>query len=69
MKTATVGPDGEEVWFAGFAEENEQLRANHPTLGPDGLIYVGNGLRGGKIVRGRCAPAPKPDAGVRLRRG
>ena len=48
--------DREEVWFAGFAEENEQLRANHPTLGPDGLIYVGNGLRGGKIVRGDAHP-------------
>ena len=48
--------DGEEVWFTGFAEENEQLRANHPTLGPDGLIYVGNGLRGGKISRGDAHP-------------
>ncbi len=49
--------DEEQVWFAGFAEGNEQLRANHPTLGPDGLIYVGNGLRGGKIVHGPGHPS------------
>ena len=42
--------DRQEVWFQGFATENEQLRANHPTLGPDGLIYVANGLRGGSVV-------------------
>lgn len=35
--------------FRGFAEQNQQLRANHPTLGPDGLVYVAGGLRGGKI--------------------
>lgn len=39
-----------EVWFQGFAQENSQLRANHPTFGPDGFIYVANGLRGGSIV-------------------
>ena len=54
--------DGEEVWFAGFAEENEQLRANHPTLGPDGLIYVGNGLRGGRIIRGAGHPLSRTHA-------
>ena len=54
--------DGEEVWFAGFAEENEQLRANHPTLGPDGLIYVGNGLRGGKITLGDANPLSRTHA-------
>ena len=37
------------VLFEGFAEQNQQLRANHPTLGPDGLIYVAGGLRGGSI--------------------
>lgn len=42
-----------EVWFSGFAQENSQLRANHPTYGPDGFIYVANGLRGGKIVAER----------------
>ena len=35
--------------FEGFAEQNQQLRANHPTLGSDGLIYVAGGLRGGSI--------------------
>lgn len=38
-----------ETWFEGFSRENPQLRANSPTLGHDGLIYVANGLRGGKI--------------------
>ncbi|MDB4532718.1 c-type cytochrome [bacterium] len=37
------------VLFEGFAEQNQQLRANHPTLSPDGLIYVAGGLRGGSI--------------------
>ena len=47
--------DGDEqadesvILFEGFAEQNEQLRANHPTLGPDGLIYVAGGLRGGSV--------------------
>lgn len=38
-----------EVWFKGFAEQNQQLRANHPTLGPDGMVYVAGGLRGGSV--------------------
>lgn len=42
--------DVKETWFTGFAEENSQLRANHPTLGADGWVYVANGLRGGKVV-------------------
>ena len=41
--------DQRETWFEGFAEDNEQLRANHPTLGPDGLVTIANGLRGGRI--------------------
>lgn len=41
--------DQTTVWFKGFAEQNQQLRANHPMLGPDGLVYIANGLRGGKI--------------------
>lgn len=41
--------DHEEVWFTGFARKNTQLRANHPTLGPDGKIYVANGLRNGDV--------------------
>lgn len=39
-----------ETWFRGFTEENSQLRANHPTLAPDGTFYVANGLRGGEVV-------------------
>ncbi len=41
--------DVRERWFQGFAEENTQLRANHPTLAPDGRVYIGNGLRAGKV--------------------
>lgn len=42
-----------ETWFSGFVEENSQLRANHPTFGPDGYVHIANGLRGGKIVAER----------------
>jgi putative membrane-bound dehydrogenase-like protein len=42
--------DVRETWFTGFAQENSQLRANHPTFGPDNRIYVANGLRGGTVV-------------------
>ncbi len=41
--------DHRETWLDGFAEKNPQLRANHLTLGPDGWIYVANGLRGGAV--------------------
>ncbi|MEM8735433.1 MAG: PVC-type heme-binding CxxCH protein, partial [Planctomycetota bacterium] len=41
--------DERQVWFQGFSTGNEQLRANHPRLGPDGLVYVASGLRGGSI--------------------
>ncbi|MGI9469990.1 MAG: PVC-type heme-binding CxxCH protein [Rubripirellula sp.] len=48
--------------FEGFAEQNQQLRANHPTLGPDGLIYVAGGLRGGSIrsLHSDYESRPKP---------
>lgn len=48
--------------FSGFAEQNQQLRANHPTLGPDGLIYVAGGLRGGSVqaLDSRFAPQEGP---------
>lgn len=42
-----------ETWFTGFAEENPQLRVNHPRFGLDNHIYVANGLRGGKAVDAR----------------
>jgi putative membrane-bound dehydrogenase-like protein len=43
--------DLREVLYEGFATENPQLRVNHPVLGLDNLVYVSNGLRGGKIRR------------------
>ncbi|MBV11581.1 MAG: hypothetical protein CMN21_20480 [Rubinisphaera sp.] len=46
--------DERETWLEGFAQENPQLRANHPTLGPDGFIYVANGLRGGTVTSVRA---------------
>jgi putative membrane-bound dehydrogenase-like protein len=41
--------DLRETWFTGFAEENPQLRANHPRFALDNFIYVANGLRGGLV--------------------
>jgi putative membrane-bound dehydrogenase-like protein len=41
--------DANETWYTGFAQVNEQLRANHPTLALDGRIYIAAGLRGGTI--------------------
>ena len=41
--------DKTEVWFEGFSTGNSQLRANHPTLGPDGMVYIANGLQGGTV--------------------
>src|SRR5436305_11292520 len=37
--------DVDETWFEGFAEQNSQLRANHPRLALDNWIYVAHGLR------------------------
>jgi putative membrane-bound dehydrogenase-like protein len=48
-----------ETWFTGFAEDNTQLRANHPRLALDNYIYVANGLRGGQIVDAR-RPGAEP---------
>lgn len=49
--------DLQETWFEGFSETNSQLRANHPTLAPDGFVYVAGGLRGGMIVDRRPSAA------------
>lgn len=49
--------DLQETWFEGFSETNSQLRANHPTLAPDGYVYVAGGLRGGMIVDRRPSAA------------
>ncbi len=43
--------DKQEVLYEGFTATNPQLRVSHPILGPDGWVYVANGLRGGKIKR------------------
>ncbi len=44
--------DTQQVWIEGFSRENEQLRANHPRLGPDGWWYIASGLRGGNVMAG-----------------
>ena len=36
-------------WFTGFADGNEQLRANHPTLTIENQVHVATGLRGGTV--------------------
>ncbi|XZE51749.1 PVC-type heme-binding CxxCH protein [Planctomycetaceae bacterium SH139] len=50
--------------FSGFAEENEQLRANHPTWTLENTIHVASGLRGGQItsVDGRWPATSQPVA-------
>lgn len=45
--------DVRETWYTGFAQENSQLRANHPQFGLDNHIYISNGLRGGSVVDAR----------------
>lgn len=50
--------DKSEKWYEGFAQENSQLRANHPRWNLDGYIYVANGLRGGKVVDARRPERP-----------
>ena len=49
--------DQREVLYEGFTAGNPQLRVSHPALGPDGWVYVANGLRGGEVRR-----AGRPDA-------
>ena len=51
--------DHSETWYQGFAQENTQLRANHPRFGLDNHIYIANGLRGGTVVDPRD-PKAKP---------
>ncbi|GIW97544.1 MAG: hypothetical protein KatS3mg111_0877 [Pirellulaceae bacterium] len=60
--------DERQQWLTGFAIDNEQLRGNHPRLGPDGWWYIANGLRGGKIQLGSHftdSPGPPLDLGRR----
>lgn len=49
-----------ETWFEGFRQENPQLRANDPTLGPDGWVYIANGLRNGVVRAVRSDWADQP---------
>ena len=42
--------DINQTWYTGFAQVNQQLRANHPTLALDNHIYIAAGLRGGTIA-------------------
>lgn len=42
--------DRQEIWFDGLAEENPQLRANHPSLGLDNWLYIANGLRSTSVI-------------------
>lgn len=48
--------DERQQWLVGFKEDNEQLRANHPRLGPDGWWYIACGLRGGDVSLGDHYP-------------
>lgn len=57
--------DHREVWYEGFAEDNSQLRANHPRLGFDHHFYVANGLRGGTIRNPRHPEWPAVELGGR----
>jgi putative membrane-bound dehydrogenase-like protein len=50
--------DVRETWYRGFAQDNPQLRANHPRFALDNHIYVANGLKGGTIVADRAKWAP-----------
>ncbi len=43
--------DVRQVWLTGFnTNQTTQLRVSHPTLGPDGWIYLTSGLTGGTIT-------------------
>jgi putative membrane-bound dehydrogenase-like protein len=53
--------DTSETWLADLAAENPQLRANHPTFGPDHRIYVANGLRAVTVRDARLAGGPAVD--------
>lgn len=57
--------DVKETWFTGFAQMNEQLRANHPTLALDNRIYIANGLRNG-IITGRPGKKGTPATAVSI---
>ncbi|MFO0905492.1 MAG: PVC-type heme-binding CxxCH protein [Pirellulales bacterium] len=48
-----------DVLLTGFSTSGStQLRVSHPTLGPDGWIYVTSGLTGGKVTSPRHPERP-----------
>ncbi|HEY1376390.1 MAG TPA: PVC-type heme-binding CxxCH protein, partial [Gemmataceae bacterium] len=51
------------VLYEGFSTQNPQLRVSFPTLGPDGWVYVANGLRGGQVRRGDTKSNPPINLG------
>ena len=50
--------DTRTTWITGLATGNEQLRANHPTIGPDGWLTVCNGLRTATVQDARFPNSP-----------
>jgi putative membrane-bound dehydrogenase-like protein len=56
-----------EQWLNGFAEENPQLRVNDPDFGPDGKLYLANGLRSSKIIAPTLPDGSLPIANSDLR--
>jgi len=49
--TNNDGAADEQIeWLQGFAQENQQLRANDPDFGIDGKLYIANGLRSSKAT-------------------
>lgn len=48
--------DSEQVWLEGFSTGNPQLRANHPTITPDGWLTIASGLRLGQVRTGKDYP-------------
>lgn len=53
--------DVREVWLTGFDDKNTtQLRVSHPTLGPDGWIYLTSGYTGESTIRSPKFPERPP---------
>ncbi|AMV32315.1 Neutral/alkaline non-lysosomal ceramidase [Pirellula sp. SH-Sr6A] len=51
--------DSQSIWLEGFTAGNPQLRANHPTITPDGWLTIASGLRLGKVQTGKDYPFAK----------
>jgi putative membrane-bound dehydrogenase-like protein len=53
--------DVREVWLTGFDDKNTtQLRVSHPTLGPDGWIYLTSGYTGESTIHSPKFPERPP---------